>query len=155
RNPAHLAKMSATLQYLSGGRLTLGIGAGWQEDEYQAYGYAFPSAGERIAQLAETIEILRVMWTQSPASYDGRYCKVENACCEPRPNPMPPIMVGASGERILKVVARLGDGWNTGCDIETYRQRYDRLRRHCDEIGRDEGTISRSLYLHAYFTADS
>jgi alkanesulfonate monooxygenase SsuD/methylene tetrahydromethanopterin reductase-like flavin-dependent oxidoreductase (luciferase family) len=154
RNPALLAKMSATLQYLSGGRLILGIGAGWQEDDYQGYGYEFPSPGTRIAQLAETIEVLRTLWTQSPASYHGRYHTVESAYCEPRPNPVPPIMVGAFGTQILKVVARLADGWNTACSIATYEQRYDLLRRACDEIGSDVNTITRSLYLHAYFSDD-
>lgn len=154
RNPAHLAKMSATLQYLSGGRLILGLGAGWQEDEYQAYGYDFPSAGTRIAQLAETIELVRTMWTHSPATYYGQYHSVAGAYCEPRPDPLPPIMVGADGEKMLKVVARLADGWNTGLDIETYQQRYDLLRRDCDETGRDVNTITRSLYLQAYFPDD-
>ncbi len=154
RNPALLAKMAATLQYLSGGRLILGIGAGWQEDEYRAYGYEFAGVGTRITQLTETIELLRTMWTQSPASYHGQYYGVAGAYCEPRPDPLPPIMVGAHGERMLKVVARLADGWNTGAEIETYRQRYDALRRSCDEIGRDVGTIARSLYAHAYFPDD-
>ncbi|HEX6820089.1 MAG TPA: LLM class flavin-dependent oxidoreductase [Ktedonobacterales bacterium] len=154
RNPALLAKMSATLQYLSGGRLILGIGAGWQEDEYHAYGYDFPSAGVRVSQLAETIELLRAMWTKSPASYSGRYYTVANAYCEPRPNPMPPIVVGGNGGRMLKLIARLADGWNTGADIATYRLRRDVLRRACDEIGRDIAKISCSLYAHAYFPAD-
>lgn len=155
RNPAHLAKMAATLQYLSGGRLILGIGAGGpQEDEYHAYGYDFPSAGMRIAQLAEAIELLRAMWTQSPASYSGRYYKVANASCEPRPDPVPPVVVGGNGDKVLKVVARLADGWNSGANIATYRQRYDVLRRACDEIGRDVAAISCSLYAHAYFPAD-
>jgi alkanesulfonate monooxygenase SsuD/methylene tetrahydromethanopterin reductase-like flavin-dependent oxidoreductase (luciferase family) len=154
RNPAHLAKMSATLQYLSAGRLILGIGAGWQEDEYRAYGYDFPSAGVRIAQLAETIELVRAMWTQSPASYRGRHYSVDSAYCEPQPDPLPPIMVGADGEKMLRLVARQADGWNTGLDVETYRQRYDLLRRSCDEVGRDVNTIARSLYLHAYFPDD-
>lgn len=155
RNPALLAKMSATLQYLSGGRLILGIGAGWQEDEYQAYGYDFPSAGARVEQLSETIEVIRTMWTNSPATYAGKQYRVENAYCEPRPDPIPPIVVGASGERMLKVIARLADGWNAGGDIETYRTRHDILRRACEEVGRDMSTVQLSLYAHAYFTDDA
>lgn len=154
RNPGMLAKMAATLQYLSGGRMILGIGAGWQEDEYQAYGYDYPRAGVRIAQLAETVGLLRVMWTQSPASYQGHYYRVEGAYCEPRPEPPPPIMIGANGEKILKVVARLADGWNTGWPFPIYQERYDLLRRECDEIDRDINEIERSVYAHAWLTGD-
>src|SRR5207248_4535967 len=85
RNPALLAKMAATFQYLSGGRLILGIGAGWQADEYEAYGYPYPSAGVRIEQLAEAVDVLREMWSQAPASYVGRHYQVRDAYCEPRP----------------------------------------------------------------------
>ncbi len=155
RNPALLAKMSATLQYLSGGRLILGIGAGWQEDEYQAYGYDFPSAGVRVEQLSETIEILRTMWTNSPATYAGKQYRVDNAYCEPRPDPIPPIVVGGTGERMLKLIARLADGWNAGGDIATYRTRHDILRRACEEIGRDMSAVQLSYDAHAYFTDDT
>jgi alkanesulfonate monooxygenase SsuD/methylene tetrahydromethanopterin reductase-like flavin-dependent oxidoreductase (luciferase family) len=89
--------MGATLQYLTGGRFIMGLGAGWMEDEYRAYGYDFPSPSVRVAQLAETIEILRAMWTQSPATYSGRHYRVEQAYCEPRPDPMIPIMIGSAG----------------------------------------------------------
>src|SRR3989449_5824498 len=92
RNPAHLAKMAATLQALSGGRLVLGIGAGWNEEEYRAYGWPFPPARVRIAQLAEAIELIRTMWTQAPAHYKGEHYRIEGAYCEPRPQPGPPIM---------------------------------------------------------------
>lgn len=155
RNPALLAKMSATLQYLSGGRLILGIGAGWQEDEYQAYGYAFPGAGARVEQLSETIELIRTMWTNAPATYAGKHYRVENAYCEPRPDPMPPIVVGGSGERMLKMIARLADGWNADGVLATYRKRHDILRRACEEVGRDMSTMQLSLYVHAYFTDDT
>jgi alkanesulfonate monooxygenase SsuD/methylene tetrahydromethanopterin reductase-like flavin-dependent oxidoreductase (luciferase family) len=155
RNPAMLAKMSATLQYLSGGRLILGIGAGWQDDEYHAYGYTFPSPGVRVAQLTEAIELLRVMWTESPATYHGQHYQVENAYCEPRPDPLPPIVVGAEGEKMLKVVARLADGWNTGLPLEAFQRRYALLRQYCQEIGRDPHEIAVSLYAHAYFPGDA
>src|SRR5689334_18338240 len=122
RNPAHLAKMAATAQALSGGRVVLGIGAGWHAEEYRAYGWPFPATPIRIAQLAEAIELIRALWTAAPAQYRGQYYQVAGAYCEPRPNPLPPIMVGGAGERyLLRVVAQHADWWNYGfSDSETY-----------------------------------
>ena len=99
RNPAHLAKMAATAQALSGGRLFVGIGAGWNEEEYNAYGWPFPSPRVRIEQLAESIQIMRAMWSGHPASFQGKHYQIDGAYCEPRPDPAPPIAVGGSGER--------------------------------------------------------
>jgi alkanesulfonate monooxygenase SsuD/methylene tetrahydromethanopterin reductase-like flavin-dependent oxidoreductase (luciferase family) len=112
RNPALLAKMAATLQQLTGGRYILGIGAGWKEDEYRGYGYDYPSGRVRVEQLAEAIEAIRAMWTQAPATYHGIYYRIDNAYCEPRPDPPPPIMVGTNGPKALRVAARLADWWN-------------------------------------------
>ena len=89
RNPAHLAKMMATAQALSGGRAILGIGAGWNGEEYRAYGWPFPSTPVRIAQLAEAIELIRVMWRDAPARFEGEFYSIEGAHCEPRPDPTP------------------------------------------------------------------
>ena len=137
RNPALLAKMAATLQLLTGGRFILGIGAGWHEEEYRAYGYDYPSGGTRVAQLAEAIEVLRVMWTESPATYHGTYYHVESVRCEPRPRPPIPIMVGTNGPKALGVTARLADLWNwDGPWDEVYRRPYEMLREHCQAIGR-------------------
>jgi alkanesulfonate monooxygenase SsuD/methylene tetrahydromethanopterin reductase-like flavin-dependent oxidoreductase (luciferase family) len=143
RNPAHLAKMAATLQSLSGGRLVLGIGAGWNEEEYRAYGFPFGPPRVRIAQLAEAIELIRAMWTQAPASYKGEHYAIEGAYCEPRPTPIPPIMVGGHGERyLLRVVARHADWWNYPFrDLSTYAQKQEVLKRHCREVGRDYDEI--------------
>ncbi len=101
RNPAHLAKMAATCQTLSGGRVVLGIGAGWNEEEYLAYGWPFPSARMRIEQLAEAIQICRAMWGDKPATFHGKHYTIDNAYCEPKPDPLPPVMVGGAGERFL------------------------------------------------------
>src|SRR5512136_419470 len=95
RNPALLAKMGATLQFLSGGRFLLGIGAGWHAEEYRAYGYDFPSAQARVEQLEETLHIIKAMWTETKATFTGVHYRVRDACCEPKPDPLPPIMVGA------------------------------------------------------------
>jgi alkanesulfonate monooxygenase SsuD/methylene tetrahydromethanopterin reductase-like flavin-dependent oxidoreductase (luciferase family) len=144
RNPAQLAKMAATLQALSGGRLVLGIGAGWNEEEYRAYGWPYPPTRTRIAQLDEAIQLIRTMWTQAPAHYKGEHYRIEGAYCEPRPAPCPPIMVGGHGERyLLRVVARHADWWNypfRGLDV--YAQKQEALKAHCREAGRDYDAIT-------------
>jgi len=129
--------MAATRQELTRGRFILGIGAGWAEEEYRAYGYENPSGGVRVAQLAEAIEVIKAMWTESPATYHGTYYHVENAYCEPRPDPRIPIMVGTPGPKALGVAARLADWWNWDGPRETvYREPYETLRKHCKTIGR-------------------
>src|SRR5688572_24093423 len=97
RHPPLLAKMAATLQVLTGGRLILGIGAGWMESEYRAYGYPFPSPGDRVRRLDEAVQIMRRMWTSSPSSFSGRYYSIEDAYCNPTPDPHPPLLLGAHG----------------------------------------------------------
>ena len=143
RNPAHLAKMVATAQALSGGRVVLGIGAGWNEEEYRAYGWPFPPARVRIAQLAEAIQIVRLMWTEAPASFHGEHYQIAGAHCEPRPEPIPPVLVGGSGERyLLRVVAQHADWWNYGFrGPEAYTQKQEVLKRHCRDVGRDYDSI--------------
>jgi alkanesulfonate monooxygenase SsuD/methylene tetrahydromethanopterin reductase-like flavin-dependent oxidoreductase (luciferase family) len=144
RNPALLAKMAATLQVLTGGRLILGIGAGWKEDEYRAYGYDFPKDSVRIAQLAEAVQIIRRMWTETPpTSFEGQYYRIKDATCEPRPDPPPPIMIGGGGERLLlRVVAEQADWWNyPGGSVELYAHKLDVLRGHCRAVGRDYDEI--------------
>jgi alkanesulfonate monooxygenase SsuD/methylene tetrahydromethanopterin reductase-like flavin-dependent oxidoreductase (luciferase family) len=145
RNPAHLAKMVATAQALSGGRVILGIGAGWNEEEYRAYGWPFPPAPVRIAQLAEAIEIIRLLWRESPASYQGAHYQVRDAHCAPRPRPAPPIMVGGHGEKhLLRVVAQHADWWNYVVrDGPTYARKQEILKRHAT-AATSAGTTTRS-----------
>src|SRR3989440_7425791 len=115
RNPAHTAKMLATAQALSGGRVILGIGAGWNKEEYLAYGWPFPPTPVRIAQLGEAIELIRRMWSDSPASYAVEHYRIADAHCEPPPVPIPPIMVGGHGEKyLLRAVAQHADWGNYG-----------------------------------------
>jgi len=147
RNPAHLAKMAATAQHLSGGRFVLGIGAGWNEEEYLAYNWPFPSARIRIEQLAESIEICRLMWAEGPVTYQGKHYQVNGAYCQPLPDPIPPVMVGGAGERyLLRVVAQHADWWNyIYRDRETYAHKQEVLKNHCREVGRDYDQIKQVI----------
>ena len=139
RNPGLLAKMAQTLQYVTRGRFVLGIGAGWLEDEYRALGYEYPPAGQRVEQLAEAIQAIRAVWTQT--DFVGEHYRIERAVCDP-PAPSIPIMVGTNGPRALGVAARHADWWNWDAPWEpTYRPPYERLRQHCDDMGRDFSEI--------------
>jgi alkanesulfonate monooxygenase SsuD/methylene tetrahydromethanopterin reductase-like flavin-dependent oxidoreductase (luciferase family) len=141
RNPALLAKMGATLQYLTGGRFILGIGAGWHEEEYRAYGYGYPSRGARVAQLAEAIQIIRAMWTEESATFHGEHYMIDGAVCVPRPDPIPPILVGTPSPKALRVTARLADGWSWDAPMASYGPAYEELVRACAEIGRDPASV--------------
>lgn len=147
RNPAHLAKMAATCQALSAGRVALGIGAGWNEEEYLAYGWPFPPARVRIEQLAEAIEIIKLMWTERPASYEGKHYQIKGAYNEPLPDPLPPIMVGGAGEKyLLRVVAQHADWWNyIFKDRQSYAHKQEVLKQHCREVGRDYDEIEQVI----------
>jgi alkanesulfonate monooxygenase SsuD/methylene tetrahydromethanopterin reductase-like flavin-dependent oxidoreductase (luciferase family) len=148
RNPALLAKMAATLQQLSGGRLILGLGAGWKEEEYRAYGYDFPPLPVRIAQLAEVVQICRAMWdpAQPEVTFHGQHYHIEKAICQPKPVPPPPVMLGGGGEKLmLRVIARHADWWNlVGVTAETYAHKSEILRRHCADLGRDPAGIRKT-----------
>jgi len=147
RNPALLAKMTATFQYLSNDHFILGIGAGWKEDEYQAYGYDFPSAGTRIEELEETLQIIKALWHDKQATVEGKHYQVRNAYFEPKPDTMPTIMIGGSKPRMLRLVARHADWWNVSwTGIENYRAQVKECEKACDEIGRDTSTLRRTWF---------
>lgn len=150
RPPGQLAKALATVDVLSGGRLTVGLGAGWFEPEYAAAGLPFPPAGARVERLEETIEVLRRCFTGEPFDFDGRHLRLEAMVCRPRPvqRPAPPLWVGGRGDRLLGVVARAADGWNAGRwwgSLDDYRERLAVLERACDAAGRDPASIARSV----------
>jgi len=141
RNPSLLAKMLSTLDIISNGRSELGIGAGWYEQEYSSYGYEFLPARTRIMQLDESISIIKAMWTEKCASFEGEYYKIKNAKCNPKPiqKPRPLIMVGGSGEKyLLKVVAKHADRYNIffGSPDEMKRN-VSLLKEYCTSIGRN------------------
>ena len=150
RPPALTAKMAATLQVLSGGRFILGIGAGWREDEYRAYGYDFPRPSVRFAELEEVVTICRLMWTQDAPSFEGTHFRIEGAAAPPRPDPIPRICIGASGEQIgLPLVGRLADMWNgssRGSD-DDWKRRLGIVHDAAGRAGRDANEIEVSTTL--------
>jgi len=145
RNPALLAKMACSLDQLSNGRLLLGLGAGWMDEEYRAYGYPFPSARVRIEQLDEALTIMKLMFSEQRARFQGKYYAVDEAVNNPKPIqlPHPPILIGGAGERhLLRVVAQHADIWNcpNNAALEL-PHKLEVLKRHCAAIGRDPATI--------------
>jgi F420-dependent oxidoreductase-like protein len=145
RYPAILAKVAASLDVLSKGRLFMGIGAAWNEDESHAYGIHFPGTSERLSRLEEAIQIIRKMWTEEPsASFNGKYYQIRNAYCNPKPiqKPSPPILIGGSGERkTLKIVAKYADACNLFGSAETVKRKLNILKEHCKTVDRDYDTI--------------
>jgi alkanesulfonate monooxygenase SsuD/methylene tetrahydromethanopterin reductase-like flavin-dependent oxidoreductase (luciferase family) len=157
RNPGLLAKMAANLQLITGGRFLFGIGAGWMEEEYQAYNFDFPKPSVRIAQLEEVIQIVKKLWTESPASFEGNYYRIDNAYCEPRPDPIPPLLIGGGGEQLtLRVVAKYADWWNIpGGSYDNYAHKLDVLRQHCQTVGRDYDEIVKTWSAEAIALAET
>ncbi|MBA3288405.1 MAG: LLM class F420-dependent oxidoreductase [Acidimicrobiia bacterium] len=147
RNPALLAKITSTVDVVSGGRLDWGIGAGWYENEYRAYGYDYPAPKDRIGMLRETVEIVKSMWTEPETTYRGRYYELRRANCDPKPlqDPHPPVWIGGGGEQLtLRVVARHADCSNFGGQPDQWRHKREVLKAHCADVGRDESTIRKT-----------
>jgi alkanesulfonate monooxygenase SsuD/methylene tetrahydromethanopterin reductase-like flavin-dependent oxidoreductase (luciferase family) len=143
RAPALQAKMAATLQYLSGGRFILGIGAGWKEDEYLSYGYPYPSPAVRSRQLDEYTQIVKLMLSQSPASFEGKYYHIKDAYNDPLPNPPIPLMIGGGGEKgTLRTTAKYADWWNNPWRSPAeFKHKVEVLHQHCAAVGRDPNAI--------------
>ena len=156
RNPSLLAKMSASLQEMSMGRLILGYGAGWYEGEYKSYGFDYPSPGVRVDMFEEGVKIIKKMWVDSPANFIGKYYRIENVYCEPRPYPQPILMLGGGGERkTLRVVAQHADWWNDVMrPIPDLAQKLKILKQHCETVGRDYDDIRKTLAPRFYIDKD-
>jgi F420-dependent oxidoreductase-like protein len=146
RNAGLLAKEAACVDVFSGGRLILGIGAGWYEREYQAYGFPFPSAGTRLQILEETVEVIKKLWTEETVTYQGKHVSFDGAYCDPKPiQQLPEIWIGGGGEKVtLRIEARRADktNWQTG--LEGFVRKSGLLEQYCDEIGRDFSSIVRT-----------
>jgi alkanesulfonate monooxygenase SsuD/methylene tetrahydromethanopterin reductase-like flavin-dependent oxidoreductase (luciferase family) len=145
RNPALLAKMAATLHYLTDGRLILGMGAGWNEEEYLAYGYDFPPNSVRVDQFGEALQVITTLWRATPATFMGHHYAIKDARCEPRYSTPPTLMVGGKGSRMLRLAARHADWWNADWSGPTeYRELVERLTQACAQVGRDPATIRKT-----------
>lgn len=153
RNPAMLAKMAATIDHISGGRLEFGIGAGWHEAEHQGYGIEFPSPGTRVEMLDEALTVIRRLWTEDRVSFTGKYYTLDEALANPKPlqHPHPPIVIGGVKPKMLRVIARHADEWNApGQGPDEWARTSAALDTACAEVGRDPAAIRRSVqvFLH-------
>lgn len=148
RNPALLAKTASTVDVLSHGRLNFGIGAGWFEHEYRAYGYEYPTTAERLRRLGEAVQVIRAMWTQEEAVFEGTYYQVRGAINQPKgvQKPRIPMLIAGSGEKMtLKLVAQYADACNFGGDLPTLQHKLAVLKQHCEAVGRDYNSIHRTM----------
>ncbi|UCE10656.1 MAG: LLM class flavin-dependent oxidoreductase, partial [Candidatus Thorarchaeota archaeon] len=158
RNPALIAKMAASLDVISNGRLLFGIGAGWKEHEYDAYGYPFPSGKIRLDQLEEAVQIIKRLWTEREATFKGKHYQIDSAFCSPKPiqKPHPPILVGGHGEkRTLKIVAEHADMCNFTFQVGQELDRLlDKLRGHCKKAGRDYDSVRKTFFALCMISED-
>lgn len=147
RNPALLAKIASTTDVASHGRLYCGLGAGWYEHEWLAYGYGFPETRDRMRMFREACEIIMKMWTEDTPTFQGEHYSINGPINEPKGvrKPHPSFWIGGSGEQVtLKLVARFADACNVGGEPDTLRRKFDVLRGHCEAVGRDYESITRS-----------
>ncbi|MFJ2757795.1 LLM class F420-dependent oxidoreductase [Nocardioides sp. NPDC087217] len=155
RNPAYLAKVAATTDHISGGRVEMGIGAGWYEHEWRAYGYGFPEARDRLGMLREGVQIFQQAWTKGISSLDGKYYQVDGAICQPLPLQQGrsgiPLWIAGGGEKVtLKIAAQYADYTNFAGDPETFKSKSDILAAHCENLGRDFSEITRSSNYNVF-----
>jgi F420-dependent oxidoreductase-like protein len=150
RYPSILAKIAASVDHISNGRLEFGIGAGWKEIEYNAYGIPFPIVKDRMDQLEEAIQIIKKLWIEPKASFEGKHYQIKDAFSAPKPvQQLPPIFIGGTGKkRILRMVAKYGDYCNFGWfnKPEKIIELLDILKKHCESIGRDYETVGKSFF---------
>ncbi len=165
REPTYLAKVAATVDAVSEGRLEMGIGAGWYEHEWRAYGYGFPGAGERLARLREGVDIMRQMWTTGRATLDGDHYQVDGAMCFPQPlqgttqpgsraNGIPLWIAGGGERKTLRIAAEYADYTNFSGMPEEFTHKAEVLDQHCRDIGRDPGEIVRSANFNVVIGRD-
>jgi F420-dependent oxidoreductase-like protein len=157
RHPPQLAKIATTLDQMCGGRLTLGIGAGWHEIEHKMYGVPYHSNAERAHRLGEALQVINLLWTEKRANFEGKYYRLEDAICEPKPVQQPriPIWVGGWGEKVvLRDAAKYADGWNTTGTPETLSHKAKVFRRHCEDAGRDFDAMEKSIMHLGLFESD-
>src|SRR5438477_7188204 len=154
RNPALLAKIAAGVDVMSGGRLDFGLGAGWKEIEYRAYGYDFPDAPTRVTQMIETLEICTRMWREDRATYHGKYYRIDDALCSPKPVQRPlPIWIGGSKPRVMRAAAKFANAFNfnlgTSGQAESLKAAMRDMADICRSVKREPSTLLRSSFLMA------
>ena len=158
RNPALLAKVASTVDAMSNGRLHFGLGAGWYEHEWRAYGYGFPEVPVRMRMFREACEIIHRMWTEDDVVFDGEFYQVDRPINEPKgvQSPHPSFWIGGSGEKVtLRLVARWADACNIASgDLDRLRHKFDVLRGHCEDLGRDYEEITRSTSVNVYLLGE-
>ena len=155
RHPSLLAKTGATLDIISNGRFVLGVGAGWFKTEFEAFGFPFD---KKASVTREAVEIVKMLWEKPTVNYDGKFFKIKDASCLPKPlqKPHPPIWVGSSGPRMLKLTAELGDGWVIpNPTVEEYRQKLGIIKEHAEKIGRKSEEIEAGYYAYASLSSSS
>ncbi len=156
RHPAVLAKMAATLDHITGGRVVLGLGSGWQENEHRQYGIPYYTVAERLKRLDEACRVIKLLFEQSQASFDGHYYQLDNASLEPKPVQQPlPLLIGGGGEKVtLKVTARHADEWNVWGDPAVLEHKMAILDDHCREAGREPQSIKRTAVAMLFMSDD-
>jgi alkanesulfonate monooxygenase SsuD/methylene tetrahydromethanopterin reductase-like flavin-dependent oxidoreductase (luciferase family) len=159
RNPALTAKMAATLDNITGGRVILSIGAGWHADEFRGYGYDFGSLGSRSRRLEEAARIIKLLWSEEKPSFDGKYYSIDGAFCNPKPiqDPLPLMIAGGGEKRTLRTAALYGDMTNYSAWIgspEAFAEKTDVLYKHCDRLGRDPDEITKTWAAFVYINED-
>lgn len=156
RHPAVLAKMAATCDHISGGRMVLGLGAGWQENEHRQYGIPFSTVGGRLRRLDEACQVIKGLFSDEATDFDGKYYQLSGAVLEPKPLQSPlPLLIGGGGEKVtLKITAKWADEWNVWGTVDTLKHKMEILDGHCAEVGRDPGEIQRSAVALLFMSED-
>jgi F420-dependent oxidoreductase-like protein len=155
RHPAVVAKMAAQIDIISGGRLVLGLGAAWQQNEHKAYGIPFYTVGERLQRLDEACTVIRSLWTEHRSNFNGKFYQLSEAPLDPKPvqKPHPELMIGGGGERVtLRIVAKHADHWNVWGGPHVLARKSAILEEHCAKVGRDMKTIQRSVNMALLIT---
>ncbi len=156
RHPAVLAKMAATVDHISGGRVVLGLGSGWQENEHEKYGIPFSTVAGRLERLDEACQVIKALFNHQAANFDGKFYTLKDAPLEPKPVQSPlPLLIGGGGEKVtLRITAQYADEWNVWGDVEFLKQKMAVLDAHCEKLGRDPAEIHRTAVAMIVLTED-
>lgn len=156
RHPAVLAKMAATLDHITAGRVTLGLGSGWQQNEHEQYGLEFYDVGERLARLDEACAVIKMLFSEQHSNFAGKHYQLNNASLEPKPVQQPlPLLIGGGGEKVtLKITAKYADAWNVWGDPSILKAKGAILDKHCQDLGRDPKSIHRTAVALLFMSED-